>query len=146
MPIRSSRTGVFRSYSELIKFPTFKERFDYLTLGGHIGDETFGTLRYLNQQFYKSYEWKKTRQRIILRDEGCDLAVPGYELGTRDIMVHHINPITPDDILDRNPCVFDPDNLITISRHTHYAITHGSQNDLRPLYADRFKGDTAIWR
>lgn len=135
-----------RSYSELIKFQTFRERFNYLALGGHIGEETFGWNRYLNQQFYKSYEWKKTRQKIILRDEGCDLGVPGYELGTRDIMVHHINPITPDDIVDRNPMVFDPDNLITISRHTHYAITHGSQNDLRPLFAERHEGDTALWR
>lgn len=135
-----------RSYSELITFPTFEERFDYLMLGGHIGEETFGWLRYLNQQLYKSYEWKQTRRRIILRDEGCDLGVPGYDLGSRDIMVHHINPITPDDILDRSPVVFDPDNLITISRSTHYAITHGAKNSLKPLFAERHAGDTLPWQ
>ena len=137
---------MFRTYSELIKFPTFEERFNYLMLGGHIGEETFGHLRFLNQQLYKSYEWKKTRQRIILRDEGCDLGVPGYELGIRDVMVHHLNPITPDDVINRSPAIFDPDNLITISRHTHYAITHGHQNDLRPMFAERHKGDTSLWR
>lgn len=137
---------MIRSYSELIRLPTFDERFDYLVLGGHIGEETFGWKRYLNQKFYKSYEWKQTRQKIILRDNGCDLAMPGYELGIHDVMVHHINPITIDDIVDRNPIVFDPDNLITISRNTHYAITHGNQNDLRPLFAERRRGDTTLWR
>ena len=137
---------MLRSYSELIQLPTFEERFNYLMLGGHIGEETFGYLRFLNQQLYKSYEWKQTRRRIILRDEGRDLAVPGYELGSRDVMVHHINPITPDDIIARSPSVFDPDNLITISRGTHYAITHGAQNSLKPLFAERHKGDTSLWR
>ena len=136
---------IIRTYSELIQLPTFKERFEYLKLGGKIGEETFGFDRYLNQVLYKSPEWRSTRDYIIVRDNGCDLAMPGREIhGT--IMIHHMNPITVDDILKRSDFLFNPEYLICTIMNTHNAIHYG---DIELLYHDpivRTKNDTCPWR
>lgn len=135
-----------KTYSELITLPTFEERFEYLKLHGRVGAETFGYERYLNQILYNSYEWKtETRPKIILRDEACDLACPGFDIPTR-ILIHHINPITVDDVLNRNPKVFDPDNLICVSHKTHQAIHYGDESLLTIRPIERTRNDTCPWR
>ena len=136
---------IIRTYSELILLPTFKERFEYLKIGGKVGEETFGFDRYLNQILYTSPEWKSTRDRIIARDNGCDLAIPGREINGK-IMIHHMNPITVDDILRRSDFVFNPEYLICTIMNTHNAIHYG---DSSLLYEDpiiRTKNDTCPWR
>lgn len=135
-----------KSYSELIKLNSFEERFEYLKLTGVIGESTFGGKRYLNQEFYKSSEWKRCRNSIIIRDNGCDLGCEGYEIGGI-IIVHHINPITIDDIIHRRPKIFDPENLISTSYKTHEAITYNGKVDFlirKPI--ERKKNDTCLWR
>lgn len=135
-----------KTYSDLIKLNTFEERFKYLEIGGHIGIESFGFNRYLNQNFYRSQEWLQLRDQIILRDNGCDLGVDGYPINGR-IMIHHINPITVEDVLDRNPDIFNPEYLICVSHATHNAIHYGDDS-----YTDRYKiverkpNDTIPWR
>ena len=136
---------MIRTYSELITIPTFKERFKYLRLEGSVGIETFGYDRYLNQMLYNSPEWKKCRQDIIIRDNGCDLACEGYEIHGR-ILIHHINPITVDDILKRRPIVFDPENLIVTTHNTHNAIHYGDENLLMSEPIERSINDTCPWR
>lgn len=136
---------MIRTYSELIKLSSFLDRFRYLKLDGNVGEETFGYERYLNQLLYSSKEWRKTRRDIILRDNGCDLGVPGYDIYDR-IYVHHMNPITIDDIKNRNPIIFDPENLITISFNTHQAVTYGSESILVTEPITRFKNDTCPWK
>lgn len=136
---------MIRSYSELITIPTFKERFKYLRLEGSVGIETFGYDRYLNQMLYNSPEWKKCRQDTIIRDNGCDLACEGYEIHGR-ILIHHINPITVDDILKRRPIVFDPENLIVTTHNTHNAIHYGDENLLMSEPIERSRNDTCPWR
>lgn len=136
-----------RTYSELIKLPTFKERYEYLRLGGRVGEETFGFDRYLNQLFYTSPEWRQLRNDIITRDGGCDLGVRGREIpeGTI-ILVHHMNPITVDDILNRSDFLLNPEYLICTIKNTHDAIHYG---DSESLYQDpivRSKNDTCPWR
>ena len=133
------------SYSKLITLPTFVERYRYLKQSGRVGEETFGSHRYLNQVLYTSSEWRHTRNEIIIRDNGCDLGMEGFELSGR-IYIHHINPITVDDVLNRNPCVFDPDNLICVSDATHKAIHFGDESML-PInyYSQREPGDTILW-
>jgi len=121
-----------RSYTELIRLPSFQERFDYLKLSAKIGDYTFGFERYLNQIFYGSPEWKAFRRDMIIRDNGCDLALEGYDIGDR-IEVHHINPITIE-MLERNdPLLMDPENVVCTSSRTHKAIHYGDENLLRKM-------------
>lgn len=136
---------MIRTYSELCKLISFKERYKYLRLCGKVGDETFGRDRYLNQILYKSEEWKSLRRKIILRDNGCDLGCDGYEIQGR-ILIHHINPISIDDILQRNPKVFDPENLITVSHNTHQAIHYSDETILLTAPIERTKNDTCPWR
>ena len=135
---------VFKTYRDLRCLRTFEERFDYLRIGGVVGRETFGVERYLNQIFYNSGEWKLCRRDIIVRDNGCDLAIPDREIIGR-IMVHHINPITIDDIELGRDCIFDPDNLISTSHNTSNAIHYGDASLLIKLPQTRRKGDTRLW-
>lgn len=136
---------ITKTYSELITFKTFEERFKYLSLKGEVGKSTFGYDRYLNQMLYNSPEWRQFRREIILRDNGCDLACDGFEINTK-ALIHHINPITIDDIIDRNPIVFDPDNVITTTHNTHNAIHYGDESLLMLAPVDRKKNDTIPWR
>ena len=134
-----------KTYSELIIIPTFEERFEYLRLKGCVGKDTFGYDRYLNQILYNSPEWKKLRNQIIIRDCGRDLACEGYEIYGR-ILIHHLNPITIDDVLDRSRKVFDPDNLICVTHNTHNAIHYGDASMLLTGPIIRTKNDTCPWR
>ena len=133
-----------KSYSELITFDTFASRFEYLSLSGIIGDSTFGFDRYLNQSFYNSREWKDVRRHVILRDEGCDLGVFGYEIFDSPI-VHHINPMDSDDIVHGESWILDPEFLITTTKETHNAIHYGNSNMIRKQYVARSPGDTSLW-
>lgn len=145
-----------RRYSELITIPTYEERFKYLQLKGAVGADTFGYDRYLNQILYNSPEWKRFRNDIIIRDNGCDLACEGYEIkGWKDqegkihrarIIIHHMNPITVDDILNHNPMVFDPENVITTVLNTHNAIHYGDEKLLVTGPVTRSPNDMCLWR
>lgn len=136
-----------KTYSELIQFPTFKERFDYLKLNGAVGVDTFGWNRYLNQALYRSKEWKDFRNHIILRDEGCDLGIPDHEIFQRRwIIIHHINPIMPEDIENRDPMIFDPDNVICTILNTHNAIHYGDSSLLVTDPIIRTPNDTCPWK
>lgn len=137
---------IIRTYSELIKLPTFKERFEYLKLGGTIGEETFGFDRYLNQMFYKSREWKKLRNDIIVRDNGCDLAMPDREIIDQTILIHHMNPITKEDILNMTEFVLNPEYLICTILNTHNAIHYGNSDLLYQEPIVRYKNDMCPWR
>ena len=137
--------NLIRTYSELITIPTFEERFEYLKLNGSVGLETFGHDRYLNQILYNCPEWRRFRPEIIVRDNGCDLACEGYEIFGK-ILIHHINPITAQDILNRNPKVFDPENVITTVHNTHNAIHYGDENLLITAPIERSRNDTCPWR
>lgn len=134
-----------RSYSELIKLRTFEERFEYLKLGGKVGEETFGFDRYLNQAFYTSEEWKSIRHKVIVRDLGCDLASEDREIHGR-IMIHHMNPITKKDILERSKFLLDPEYLITTTKSTHDAIHYGSKDLLGQAPVERKPNDTCPWK
>lgn len=134
-----------RSYLELIELKTFEDRFDYLRLDGIVGAETFGSSRQLNQVLYRSYEWKKIRDMIILRDNGCDLGIEGRDIFQQPY-IHHLNPITKKQILDRDPILFDPNNLITVSYQTHQAIHYGDKSILLLDPVERFANDVAPWR
>jgi hypothetical protein len=133
-----------KSYSELCLLQTYRERLEYLKLDGRVGEATFGWDRYLNQTLYRSYEWKRIRNQVIIRDNGCDLGVEGYELH-ENILIHHINPITKEDIINRAPCVFDMNNLISTSMLTHNAIHYSSEIPNREPIV-RTKNDTCPWR
>lgn len=137
---------MIRTYSELIKLPTFEERFQYLKLDGTVGASTFGFDRYLNQVFYRSPEWKKIRNEIILRDNGCDLAMEGYEIRGRSIIIHHMNPITVEEIKHRDSTIFDPEFLITTVLTTHNAIHYGDESLLPKKPVMRTPNDTCPWR
>lgn len=136
-----------KTYSEMVKLKTFEERFNYLKLDGRVGKETFGFDRYLNQQFYhKDLKWKAARNRAIVRDNGCDLGIEGREI-EGPINVHHINPITKSDILNRDPKLYDLENLIcTEYNTTHKAIHYGSKELLRQDPIIRTKNDTCPWK
>ena len=134
-----------RTYSELITFPTFEERFEYLKLGGKVGEETFGFDRYLNQVFYKSPEWLEARDYVIIRDNGCDLAMEDREIKTR-ILVHHMNPIRKEDILKRSKYLFDPEYLVCTIKSTHDAIHYGDGSLLTFAPVERKPNDTCPWR
>jgi hypothetical protein len=136
---------IIRSYSEVISLPTFEERFQYLRLKGVVGRSTFGYDRYLNQILYTSPEWRAFRRKIILRDNGCDLACEDRKAGSR-ITVHHINPITVEDVLNRDPKVFDPENVITTADITHKAIHYGNEDLLMKNPVERRPNDTCPWR
>lgn len=133
-----------RTYSELLTLRTFEERFDYLALYGQVGQTTFGSNRYLNQNFYRSREWRRIRNQIITRDEACDLGIQGLDI-YGSIYVHHMNPITIDDIENNFDLIIDPEFLICTSYNTHQAITFGNKNNLFKLPSERRKGDTKLW-
>lgn len=135
-----------KSYSELSKLKTFEERYEYLRLKGRVGEETFGFDRYLNQILYqRSHKWKHARDQVILRDNGCDLGVEGYEVPGK-ILVHHMNPITIEDVEQERDYVFDPEYLISTSLNTHNAIHYGDANLLSRGPIERTKHDTCPWR
>lgn len=134
-----------RTYSELILLPTFEERFKYLQLNGRVGDDTFGFDRYINQKFYRSAEWKRIRDYIIIRDNGCDLAVDGYEIHGR-ILIHHINPITISDIKFSTEYLMNPDYLICVTHNTHNAIHYGDEKQIITGPIVRTKNDTCPWK
>ena len=136
---------MIRRYSELRALSTFEERFDYLRLAGIVGNSTFGYDRYLNQILYHDAEWKRARNIVIARDNGCDLGVPGFEIFDK-VIVHHMNPITMEMINERDPKVFDPEYLITVSHRTHNAIHYGT--DTRSIKGPtvRTKNDTCPWK
>lgn len=134
-----------KSYQELTSFATFEERFNYLKLSGLVGDETFGCKRWLNQTLYKSPEWRSFRDRVIRRDNGCDLGIPGREIYGQ-IIIHHINPITLEDIVERDPKIFDMNNAISTMLSTHNAIHYGDANNLILDPVERTANDTCPWR
>ena len=134
----------FKSYSILRQLETFEERYDYCKLGGIVGEETFGYDRYLNQQFYRSAEWKRLRREIIIRDQGCDLAVPGYEIHGR-LLIHHLNPISEDELLHGIDSLMNPDNLVCVSFDTHQAIHDGDKSLLPRGPIERKLNDTKLW-
>lgn len=134
-----------RTYSELIKLRTFEERFRYLQLNGRVGEETFGFDRYLNQKFYNDPEWLRIRDQVIIRDNGCDLAMPDREIKTR-ILVHHMNPINKEDILRRSDFLLNPEYLICTIKATHDAIHYGDESKLIIMPPERRPNDTCPWR
>ena len=136
---------MIRTYSELHKLNTFKERYDYLRLYGRVGKETFGFDRYLNQIIYKLPEWKLVRDKVIVRDCGCDLGMEGYEIGEK-ILVHHMNPITMDDIINHSQDIFNPEYLICVSHQTHNAIHYGDESQLILDPIERSPNDTCPWK
>ena len=134
-----------RCYSELITLPTYKERFNYLQLNGQVGQDTFGFDRYLNQNFYRSREWKRLRDQIILRDNGCDLGVEGYEIYGR-VLIHHMNPITIRDIETMSDYLLNPEYLICTTHDTHNAIHYGDESLLCLGPIERKPNDTCPWK
>lgn len=136
---------MMRCYSELIKLPTFKERFEYLKLDGRVGEETFGYDRYLNQAFYHSDEWQSIRNRVILRDEGCDLGMMDHELYGK-IYIHHMNPIKADDIIHASDYLTNPEYLICCSHNTHNAIHYGDETLLITAPVERTPFDMCPWK
>ncbi len=133
-----------RSYRELRRLHTFEERFEYLKLGGEVGGTTFGFDRYINQAFYRSREWSDVRQHVIARDLGMDLGIDGYEIYDR-IYIHHMNPMTVDDIERGDGSIVDPDYLITTTHNTHNAIHYGDARLLPKPFVERAYGDTTLW-
>lgn len=134
-----------RTYSELSKLETFEERYEYLRLDGVVGESTFGYDRYLNQILYKIPEWRAARDVVIIRDNGCDLGIEGREINGR-IIVHHMNPITVEDIINRNPKVFDPEYLVSTTHRTHNAIHYGDEDQLLKGPIERTEHDTCPWK
>ena len=133
------------TYSELSRLETFEERYDYLRISGSVGAATFGFDRYLNQRFYRSQAWKDARDFVIIRDNGCDLGDPDREIHSK-ILIHHMNPISPEDLEDFNPEILDPEFLITTCHDTHNAIHYGDASLLISLPKERRPGDTVPWR
>lgn len=134
-----------RTYSELIKLKTFRERYEYLKLNGSVGEETFGIDRYLNQKFYRSDEWRNIRNKIIIRDNGCDLADPERPLDGR-VYIHHMNPITVVDVIHHSDFLVNPDYLVCCSYDTHQAIHFGNEDNLFFELVERKPYDTCPWR
>lgn len=140
-------TMIIRTYSELITIPTFEERYRYLRIGGKVGEATFGFDRYLYEAFLKSDEWLDTRDHVIIRDNGCDLAMPDREIkGEIRILIHHMNPITKEDLLRRTKYLLDPEYLICTIKNTHDAIHYGDESLLIKAPIERTKNDTCPWR
>ena len=134
-----------KTYSELMSLSSFKERYDYLSLRGNVGVDTFGFDRYLNQNFYRSAEWRRVRDQVIVRDNGCDLGIEDRMIPGR-ILIHHMNPITEKDILYHSDFLMDPEYLICVSHNTHNAIHYGDESILIPEPVVRTKNDTCPWR
>lgn len=134
-----------RTYKELSRLKTLEERFEYLKLVGQVGADTFGFDRYLNQAFYRSDIWRDIRNQVIIRDNGCELGIKGYEIQGR-IIIHHMNAITEEDILERNPDIFNPDYLICCSHRTHNALHFGDKSLLPQEFTERRRGDTCPWK
>lgn len=133
-----------RSYSEMMTYSTFEERFEYLSLKAKIAESTFGFERWMNQHFYRSVEWRELRQEIIVRDLGCDLAMEGFEIHER-VIIHHIVPMTVEHLEKSDPLCVDPENLITTTHNTHNAIHWGDRSLLRLPPPERRPGDTRFW-
>ena len=136
---------IIRTYSELIELPTFEERYAYLKLDNTIGAITFGFDRYINQRFYNSEEWKKIRRDVIVRDNGCDLGVDGYDILT-NVIIHHMNPIAVDDIVNSSDYLLNPEFLISTTLDTHNGIHYGKKLLPKPTMAVRYKNDTCPWK
>lgn len=134
-----------KCYTELSKLTTFNERFNYLKLDGIVGEETFGYDRILNQLLYKSKKWRKVRDKVLIRDNGGDLGLEDYPINGRAI-IHHMNPITVEDVLNDKPEIFDPEYLITVSNSTHNAIHFSNENNLQKDPIERTQNDTCLWR
>lgn len=134
-----------KCYTELSKLKTFKERFEYLKIGGQVGEDTFGFDRYLNQALYTSPEWRHVRNEVLIRDEGRDLGVEGRDI-FKYAIIHHMNPITERQILDRDPEIFNPEYLITVSHKTHNAIHYGNYELLDDEITERTSNDTTPWK
>lgn len=140
------QTNRIKSYSELCSLETFEDRFNYLKLHGHVGLDTFGYDRYMNQDFYRSTEWKQVRSYIIARDSGCDLGIPDNQI-FGSIYIHHINPITPDDITSGTDKLLDPENLICVSLETHNALHYGDNSIVnKNKVIERVPNDTCPWK
>lgn len=133
-----------RSYSELRRLRTFEDRYDYLSLRGAVGEATFGFDRWINQEFYSSREWRTLRNVVILRDNGCDLGIEGYDIH-HGLLIHHMNPITSQDIEEGEDWILDPEFLITTSKRTHNAIHYGDPSLLAKPFVARAPGDTKLW-
>lgn len=133
-----------RSYSELSRLDTWEERFEYLKLGGGVGRSTFGFDRHINQQFYMSREWQDVRNYVVVRDEGCDLAVAGYEIHIQPL-IHHMNPMSVDDILHKEDWILDPEFLITTTHTTHNAIHYAKESPYPKVVTERTPQDTKLW-
>lgn len=133
-----------KTYSELITLNTFEERFRYLLLDGIVGEETFGSKRYLNQAFYRSNEWKSFRRDMIIRDHGCEMGLIGYDI-PGVIILHHINPIEPEDLLNNLDLLLDPENTVCVSLKLHNAIHYKDFSVLEPAFYERVPGDTTLW-
>ena len=137
---------MIRTYTELSKLKTFKERFEYLQLNGEVCKDTFGFDRIFNQIFYGSSEWKRSRDIVIVRDNGCDLGIEGHEINGQRVIIHHLNPITLEDIEKKSPMLFDPEYLITTIHSTHNAIHYGDESLLITAPIERSKNDTCPWK
>lgn len=137
-------TTMIRTYKEMISFPTFKERFDYLKLNGVVGESTFGFHRIVNQSFYSSREWRSIRSKVIIRDDGCDLGVEDRPINDR-VHIHHLNPVTLEQLEDNSSMLYDLDNLVCVSYATHLAIHYGDDSILFPDLIERTPGDTKLW-
>ena len=142
--------GPIKTYTEMLQYTTFQDRFNYLKLDGRIGEETFGNYsrRWLNQRFYQSPEWQMIKQQVLIRDNGCDMALQEYELINNKIYVHHMNPITEDDIINHTSFLTNPEYLVCVSFETHNAIHFGDLNVARIAKdpAQRYPGDQCLWR
>lgn len=136
---------MIRTFTELSKLKTFEERFQYLSLNGHVGSQTFGDERWLNQVLYTSYKWRKVRRSIIIRDNGCDLGHPDRIIGGV-IYIHHMNPLTIEQVENDDPVIYDPEFLICASKNTHLAVHYGDESLLIPALIERRPGDTCPWR
>lgn len=136
---------MIRSYRELIRIPTFEERFEYLKLPGSVGEATFGFDRYLNQRFYQSTEWRQLRNKVIARDNACDMACPDHDIAGL-ILIHHINPITIEDIENSSEALFDMNNVVCVSSIVHNAIHFGDASLLPKPLVERRPNDTIPWR
>ena len=138
-------TMTIKTYSQLKQIQTFEERYDYLKLGGVVGEDTFGFDRYLNQNFYRSREWKHVRDEVIMRDNGCDLGIDGHEIRGK-ILIHHMNPITSEDIHRVSDYLLNPEYLICVTHRTHNAIHYGDESLIVTASIDRTQNDTCPWR
>lgn len=137
---------MFKTYTELSRLKTFEERFEYLRLNGQVGRDTFGFDRIFNQEFYRSIEWRRVRDQVILRDNGCDLGIPGHEIYGQRILIHHMNPISLEDLERRSEILMNPEYLITTIHNTHNAIHYGDENLLIKLPKERTRNDTCPWK